>query len=34
MLGGKADQAVPLHPWKGAPEDARSGQSDEHAFTG
>jgi peptidoglycan/LPS O-acetylase OafA/YrhL len=34
VLGGKADQAVPLHPWKEDPEDARSSQSDEHAFTG
>jgi peptidoglycan/LPS O-acetylase OafA/YrhL len=33
-LGGKVDQAVPLHTRKEALEDARSGQSDEHAFTG
>ncbi len=33
-LGGKADQAVPLHTWKEDPSGTRSGQSDEHAFTG
>jgi glucan biosynthesis protein C len=33
-LDGKADQAVPLHTRKEALEDVRSGQSDEHAFTG
>jgi glucan biosynthesis protein C len=34
VLGGKVDQAIPLHTRKEAPEDARSAQSDEHAFTG
>ncbi len=33
-LGGKADQAVPLHAWKEDPSVAMSGQSDGHAFTG
>ena len=31
---GKVDQAVPLHTWRKIPEDARSAQSNEHAFTG
>ncbi len=32
--GGKADQAIPLHTWGEDPSGTRSGQSDEHAFTG